>query len=535
MILTFVLRQRGGEEMNMTKLEIVLPIIFLILIYLLGFIGEPFFIILFFPLAFLVTAAITIKNFKQMKTLYKIAVCCLCLVLGGWGINRYIFPHRFYPVSIAGNLSIIAFFVFSVWSIIKASRTKRFLIVSVVFLLFIGVLSIVSIEHAPTSDDAAFAALQSLPYLSYVPQDKAEEIDGVVSDGRHEDADGLNLYNSYLFHGAHLVDMQGNFVHTWWTEKSHGKWFLTRLCEEGDLLVSIKERMLMKVGWDSEVKWARPMRSHHDMTITLDKKIYALSRKDDIVFAWGVPVPVLSDYILVLSPDGEILREVSLGKALQDHIPAQQIADIYAWMLNPVNLWQAIRNKFDGRAIFAADTLCDLFHNNTLTLIERDVPNLCKKGHILISARNLDLIGIFDVEREQLIWHWGKGQLQRPHHPTLLDNGNILIFDNGTYRQYTKLVELDPFSKKIVWEYTSDPPESFFCHYAGAAQRLSNGHTLVTDSAHGRVFEINRAGEMVWEFYNPEKQKDGTRRTIYRMMRITDPEQLSDIRNLMAF
>ena len=36
-----------------------------------------------------------------------------------------------------------------------------------------------------------------------------------------------------------------------------------------------------------------------------------------------------------------------------------------------------------------------------------------------------------------------------------------------------------------------------------AAQRLPNGNTLITESHCGRLFEVTRDGEIVWEFINP--------------------------------
>lgn len=119
-------------------------------------------------------------------------------------------------------------------------------------------------------------------------------------------------------------------------------------------------------------------------------------------------------------------------------------------------------------------------------------------------------------------WSWGPGNLEGPHHPTFLENGNILIFDNGTRRQYSRLVELDPRKNEIVWEYHSLHSPPFFTSWGGSAQRLQNGNTLVTETSEGRVFEITKDGNIVWEFFNPDKGGDGKRATIYRMTRITD-------------
>jgi hypothetical protein len=108
----------------------------------------------------------------------------------------------------------------------------------------------------------------------------------------------------------------------------------------------------------------------------------------------------------------------------------------------------------------------------------------------------------------------------------VLENGNILLFDNGVYRKYSRVIEIDPRSGKIVWEYKGNPPESFFYVDRGAAQRLPNGNTLIVDSAEGRVIEVTKSGEVVWEFYNPViDAKEQKRAKIYRMMRFTDTDK----------
>jgi hypothetical protein len=37
----------------------------------------------------------------------------------------------------------------------------------------------------------------------------------------------------------------------------------------------------------------------------------------------------------------------------------------------------------------------------------------------------------------------------------------------------------------------------------GSAQRLRNGNTLVTESAFGRIFEVDRGGQVCWEYVVP--------------------------------
>jgi hypothetical protein len=101
----------------------------------------------------------------------------------------------------------------------------------------------------------------------------------------------------------------------------------------------------------------------------------------------------------------------------------------------------------------------------------------------------------------------------------MLANGNILIFDNGTKRKFSKVIELEPLTRTVEWEYVSDPPKDFFTHSRGSAQRLPNGNTLMCEGDKGRALEVTKDGEIVWEWVNPEIVEHH-RPQIYRMMRL---------------
>ncbi|MCM8779787.1 MAG: arylsulfotransferase family protein [Candidatus Omnitrophica bacterium] len=185
--------------------------------------------------------------------------------------------------------------------------------------------------------------------------------------------------------------------------------------------------------------------------------------------------------------------------------------------------------------MFTRTTSFDLMHVNAITVIPRDIAGFSKKGDLLISSHNFDLVAVIDPLDAKILWLWGPGQILKQHHPTLLDNNNILIFDNGApvKRPYSRVIEVNPFTKEIVWEYKASPPEKFFSVSRGAAQRLPNGNTLITNSDSGYVFEVTKNGEIVWEFYCPEIDgKEEKRAAIYRFIRITEPEKYPRLKNL---
>ena len=52
-----------------------------------------------------------------------------------------------------------------------------------------------------------------------------------------------------------------------------------------------------------------------------------------------------------------------------------------------------------------------------------------------------------------------------------------------------------------TWSFSD--PGNFYSGFISGAHRLPNGNTLVCEGASGRIFEVTRDGEMVWEFLNP--------------------------------
>jgi hypothetical protein len=106
--------------------------------------------------------------------------------------------------------------------------------------------------------------------------------------------------------------------------------------------------------------------------------------------------------------------------------------------------------------------------------------------------------------------------------------GNILVFDNGglagfgsllpgtpafwpvAFRNYSRAVEYNPISYEKVWEYSNETDNRatggdrrFFSWFISSVQRLPNGNTLITEGHDGRIFEVTRQGEIVWEYFQP--------------------------------
>lgn len=129
-------------------------------------------------------------------------------------------------------------------------------------------------------------------------------------------------------------------------------------------------------------------------------------------------------------------------------------------------------------------------------------------GQVLMSLRTTS--GVIGVDRATgaVRLHLGADLLSHQHAPVPLDNGHILVFDNGNFRPgahvaFTRVVEIDPRTREVVWQYTDDTVNLFYSPFMGNAQRLPNGNTHITESSTGRLFEVTREGEVVWEYILP--------------------------------
>ena len=369
--------------------------------------------------------------------------------------------------------------------------------------------------------------MKSLAYITWSSAADTIEKKGVVTYDKIRSYEGINIYNGDESDACYLIDMLGNKLHVW--SSAQYRWWYATMCRNGDLLAISNEGSLMRLNWDSNPKWVKKNNFHHEIAVAENDDIYTLINKKEKVSKFGLPFHVINDYIIILSPDGKIKREISLFEVLKKEIPLTNFIEIYRNLFSYKNIKKIIKHK---KIYYQTDF--EIFHANSFGIINRDIPGLCKKGDLLFCVWALDLIGILDIKTERLIWSWGAGNLDRPHRPVLLESGNILIFDNGWHRNYSRIVELDPLTKKIVWEYMSEPRNRFFSKGGGSSQRLPNGNTLITEGHKGHIFEITHNGEVVWEYYNPDiKKNTNERATIYRMMRVVDFENYPYLRGIV--
>jgi hypothetical protein len=131
-----------------------------------------------------------------------------------------------------------------------------------------------------------------------------------------------------------------------------------------------------------------------------------------------------------------------------------------------------------------------------------------RDGNILASFRSVSAVVIIEKATGKIIWHLDYNVVAQQHNANELENGNILIFDNGAFRtgdsiNFSRVIEVRRDNKEIVWEYRDRQQEAFFTPFMGSAQRLANGNTLINEAAFGRIFEVTEDGTVCWEYVNP--------------------------------
>lgn len=256
---------------------------------------------------------------------------------------------------------------------------------------------------------------------------------------------------------------------------------------------------LVKLDRNSEVIWRYAGHAHHDVDVGPDGRVYVLTHEfttDELVNLDRLAPPRLDDFLVILSPDGVEEKKIRLIDLVSDSPYRQVLYTVSSY------------------------ALADPLHANDVDVIteaQAAVFPFGEAGQVMLSFRELGAIAVIDVDEEKLVW-LTRGPWIGQHDPDILANGNILLFDNyGNYRfdnGVSRVIEFDPRTMEIVWQYAGDDADPLDSLIRADQQRLANGNTLITESNGGRIVEVTRNGDIVWEYLNPERHRgdpDGPR------------------------
>jgi hypothetical protein len=367
--------------------------------------------------------------------------------------------------------------------------------------------------RAPQPSREEVERLQALGYVDVSDEVVEPGRAGVVVHDRARSQPGYNLFTNAHLCSAQIIDADGEVLRTWSLEPCY-RWDNTSLAPDGSLLVvgranrSGKDeggwaagRYVARLAFDGSVEWRMPLGAHHDVQWTPRGQIAVLTAVRRVVPAVDAKRKLKDDQLTLLSPSGDVLESASIYELLATAPPEQ-------FRFQP-------RTQGKGHL--------DLLHANSVFWMED--PKLAARDplyapqNVVVTIRHQDTVAVVDWDAKKVVWAWGQGELSGPHDAVVLPSGNLLVFDNGLGRGWSRVLELEPISRRIVWEYRAPEPKTFYTQTRGANQRLANGNTLIAQSDSGRAFEVTPGGEVVWEFLNPNTS-EGKRGALVRMRRI---------------
>jgi len=160
--------------------------------------------------------------------------------------------------------------------------------------------------------------------------------------------------------------------------------------------------------------------------------------------------------------------------------------------------------------------------------------------NLIFDSRNANVIAIIDRKSGRIVWTLGPhypaiprgaaarrvprpvDQISGQHDAQIIPKGlpgagDLLVFDNQGQAGYpaaelqltggSRVLEIDPVSRLVVWQYTAEdsgqPGWAFRSTHISAARRLHNGNTFIDEGQSGRLFQVTRDGDIVWEYVNP--------------------------------
>jgi hypothetical protein len=313
--------------------------------------------------------------------------------------------------------------------------------------------------------------------------------------------DGYTLFAPCFANFVWLIDMDGNICHYW--EMEHIPGLHGKILPTGNLMFlgrgpgAFEElggcaSELIEVDWEGNEVWRYDdTRLNHDFVCLENGNIVVLRFEDipdDIQkkIKGGLPGTELNGKRL-----GVQVAEITRDKKT-----------MWEW-----NNWEHFDVERDiecplaFRMVYGYTNSVDVFPN----------------GDVILSVRHMNKVIRVSKKTGDIIWEWGhEDLLGHQHDVSVLENGNILIFDNGLHRipkkpehskemsflESSRAVEVNPDTNEIVWEY-KDPTNLIYTHIAGGAQRLLNRNTLICESRTGILYEVTYDKEVVWKYESP--------------------------------
>ncbi|WP_171181245.1 aryl-sulfate sulfotransferase [Ruegeria sp. HKCCD8929] len=322
---------------------------------------------------------------------------------------------------------------------------------------------------------------------------------GVTGHNRAKAEQGYVLFSPLAnLNKTFIIDMDGEVVHEWTHDSVIG--IYGSLTDEGNLFMGAK---IEDESWDAFGIW-KAFKGGEVREVSPSGEI--LWRHKDIwhhhdqrKMPHGGAL-----YMSLEQVPPDLAREVGGGHAAPDGTK-EMYADVLVEVDkngNRIWEWRAIEH-LDPKVDFhrAGEPQWEWCHGNTIAPLGDD--------RVIVSFRAIHTVGIIDKATGEWLWKYRDPQMGGQHDPHMLENGNILVYDNGTQRDhmavfpYSRAIEINPKTNEIEWSYKDAFPFAFYSPQISGARRLPGGNTLICEGLRGRIFQVTPKGEVVWEYVSP--------------------------------
>ena len=338
---------------------------------------------------------------------------------------------------------------------------------------------------------------------------------------------------------------------------------------------------LVQVDWDGDVVWkfdqyerikdpgGKPMwmaRQHHDYQRQGNPVGYFVPGMDPLVAEGNTLITCHKNLTNTKIADKRLLDDTIIEVTWDGEIVWEWVASDH---FEELGFGEAARNAMarNPNVVAAGGGVGDWLHMNSMSTLgpnkwfdsgdERFHPD-----NIIWSSRMTNIMAIVSKATGEIVWRGGPdytaseelrklGQIVGQHHSHMIPKGlegegNILVFDNGGWagygapnpgapsgtrnalRDHSRVLEFDPVTLEVVWKYTAAEAghvvpldaSQFYSSFVSSVQRLPNGNTLITEGSNGRMIEITREHETVWEYISPYYGKKRNQNMVYRSYRV---------------
>ena len=167
-----------------------------------------------------------------------------------------------------------------------------------------------------------------------------------------------------------------------------------------------------------------------------------------------------------------------------------------------------------------------------------DAVRLPDRAQVLICDQGNNRVIIVDQTNGAIVWEWGRGIGGTLKVPVDVDyvpqTSEVLITEQNNHQ--VSLVST--LTNEITFQFGYGQADSLNrgLNNPTDADMLPNGHIMICDSSNQRLIEINRSGEIVWQFHRRLKGlKDADRLADNRILIISDKGEMRNLPSRLGY